>query len=109
MYFDSAAQAWCYMDTEQPVADAPDRQCGFCGLGSTPEGHDGCLGALPGVMNACCGHGRQKEAYVQFNPDARISGTEALNWIMATTIRLTVHGEDADEMLDKPMSTAVKP
>lgn len=31
--------------------------CAHCGRAPTPEGHDACLGALPGVTAACCGHG----------------------------------------------------
>lgn len=63
--------------------------CDFCGLGPTPEGHDGCIGTLPGVMNACCGHGDTGVAYVQFYHDdyknepnkVRIAGQEALDYI----------------------------
>lgn len=52
--------------------------CGHCGLARTPEGHDGCLGTLPDVMNACCGHGGQAEgAYVQFLDGTRIADDEA--------------------------------
>lgn len=58
---------WYYCDTGTPVKKQPDRACGYCGRPNTPEGHDGCLGKLPGVQNACCGHGNLKEAYVQFN------------------------------------------
>lgn len=46
--------------------------CGHCGLSRTPEGHDGCIGTLPGVTNACCGHGGTAEgAYVQFSFGSR--------------------------------------
>lgn len=31
--------------------------CKKCGLTPTVEGHDGCLGTLPGVKFACCEHG----------------------------------------------------
>lgn len=41
--------------------------CGHCNLKRTPEGYDGCVGELQGVMNACCGHGDYRMAYVQFN------------------------------------------
>ena len=41
--------------------------CKHCGLNRTEQGHDGCIGELVGVMNACCGHGEVKMAYVQFN------------------------------------------
>ncbi len=56
---------WLYSDTHEPVAESPDRDCGHCGLPNTTEGYDGCLGTIPGAMNACCGHGVAAEAYVQ--------------------------------------------
>jgi len=61
---------WRYADTLDLVVWGDGRPCGFCGKHSTPEDHDGCLGTLPGVMNACCGHGPDghEGAYVQF-PD----------------------------------------
>lgn len=81
---------------EEPVYDylngRTDRStsCGHCGLKVTKEGYDGCIGKLEdGVMNACCGHGVDAEAYVQFNhkdyrdsPNGcRISGEEAIEYI----------------------------
>ena len=53
--------------------------CGHCNLKRSPEGHDGCLGTLPGdVMNACCGHGGNAEgAYIQYWNKPRIAGKEA--------------------------------
>ena len=56
---------WVYTDTGEAVAKNPDRECGLCGLPNTPEGHDACLGVIPGAMNACCGHGNKAAAYVQ--------------------------------------------
>lgn len=55
----------------------------------TIQGHDGCIGTLEGVMNACCGHGQDSCAYVQFdhsdyskNPNKElIKGNEALAYI----------------------------
>ena len=47
---------------------------------NTKEGHDGCLGTLPGIMNACCGHGDIDEAYVQFDKENRIAGSAAVAW-----------------------------
>lgn len=67
---------WVYSDTKEPVAGNV-RPCGHCGLKNTPEGHDGCLGTLPAVMNACCGHGNQNEAYVQFHDHTRIGSQDA--------------------------------
>jgi hypothetical protein len=44
-----------------PWLDTPDGQkiCELCRRPRTPEGDDPCLGRLPGVINACCGHGRE--------------------------------------------------
>lgn len=59
---------WLFSDTGEPTVETwEDRPCGHCGLYNTPEGHDGCLGTLPNVMNACCGHGDTLQAYVQFS------------------------------------------
>lgn len=70
---------WVYADTKQPVKDNwKELPCGECGLHFTDEGHDGCLGTLPTVKNACCGHGNVGEAYVQFNDGSRIDGQAAL-------------------------------
>lgn len=33
------------------------RPCPKCGKIPTQDGHDACLGTLPGVKYACCGHG----------------------------------------------------
>lgn len=57
--------------------------CAKCMKGPTKEGHDGCIGTLPApnVMNACCGHGRDSAAYVQFWDEPRISGSEAIRYI----------------------------
>ena len=70
---------WYYADTGEPVASTP-KPCGHCGKGDAPEGHDACLGTLPGVMNACCGHGDIKEAYVQFPDASCIRGEEAIKF-----------------------------
>ena len=56
---------WYYSDNGMLVSDWKDRPCGHCGRVQTEEGHDGCLGTLPGVKNACCGHGIEEEAYIQ--------------------------------------------
>lgn len=67
-----------FADTGLPVEDTwRERGCGHCGLASTPEGHDGCLGTLPGVVNACCGHGLQALAYAQFQDGSELRGVEA--------------------------------
>ena len=50
---------WRYIDTGEVVNKETDngRPCKRCGKLPTPDGHDACLGKLPGVIGACCGHG----------------------------------------------------
>ena len=72
---------WRYADTDDAVASRSDRPCGYCGKANTQEGHDACLGTLPDVENACCGHGHEADAYVVFNSGQRIAGRDALDRI----------------------------
>lgn len=70
---------WVYSDTKEPTVDGyGTRPCRNCGRDWTEEGHDGCLGTLPGIMNACCGHGIDKKAYVQFKDGFCIRGQDAI-------------------------------
>jgi hypothetical protein len=53
--------------------------CQKCKLPPSPEGHDGCLGTLPGpIMNACCGHDKGRMAYIQYWGGARLEGAAAI-------------------------------
>ena len=70
---------WIYSDNKQPVSSEPNRSCGNCGRGQTEHGHDGCIGTLTGVMNACCGHGSDDEAYIQYENGKELRGGEALS------------------------------
>jgi len=47
--------AWYYHDTLEPFDNS--RSCIRCGLSPTDNGHDPCLGIIPDVKAACCGHG----------------------------------------------------
>jgi len=58
--------SWCprrevsfYLDDGSPTPEfgGEERACLECALLSTPEGHDACLGRIPGAVAACCGHG----------------------------------------------------
>lgn len=70
---------WIYSDTKEPVPiNYKSRPCGNCGRNFTKEGHDGCLGELIGLMNACCGHGKINEAYVQFLDGECVRGEDAI-------------------------------
>ncbi len=65
-----AIDRWVYEDdgAEIPVNNGEIRPCVKCGvIFPLGEGEvDPCLGVLPGVDNACCGHGVRSEAYVRF-------------------------------------------
>jgi hypothetical protein len=71
---------WVYADTGCLVREERNRMCGVCGESNTIEGHDACIGSLPGVSNACCGHGWIGDAYVQFEDGRCIRGAEARDW-----------------------------
>lgn len=70
--YDEYRRAWVYSDTGGLIAADPDRPCGECNLPNRDDGHDACLGELPGVSNACCGHGVPEAAYVQFIQGDRV-------------------------------------
>lgn len=66
--------------TSQDAGSGQYGICVKCKKGPTKEGHDGCLGALPGpVMNACCGHGNDRQAYIQYWTRRKLMGDEAIN------------------------------
>jgi len=46
---------WVYADNKKPITGK--RQCVRCGRKPTQERYDACLGYLPKVSSACCGHG----------------------------------------------------
>lgn len=72
---------WCYLDGVSTKEE--ERPCTHCGKDATPEGHDACLGTLPGVKAACCGHGTAMRAYVLFTDDAVLREQEAVQWFEA--------------------------
>lgn len=47
---------WFYCIDDKPADFYHPRKCPHCGKSVTKEGHDGCLGTLPNVKYACCGH-----------------------------------------------------
>lgn len=48
-------KVWRYKDTGE--AATGKRSCARCGKPPTGDGHDACLGCVPGATSACCGHG----------------------------------------------------
>jgi hypothetical protein len=69
---------WRYCDTGELVDQSPKRRCPLCKELPIREGCDPCLGKLPGVRAACCGHGVKKgrlgQAYVLFESGRVIRG-----------------------------------
>lgn len=79
---DPRTNEFIFVDTGEPtITTWKDRPCGHCGLPNTDEGHDGCIGTLPNVINACCGHGEVGSAYLQFEDGSELRGQEALLWV----------------------------
>jgi len=75
IHFDHARWQWLYTDLGVAVDAYPDRPCSRCGRRPTVEGYDGCLGRLPGVTGACCGHGIE-EPYVAHGTLIEMEGLE---------------------------------
>lgn len=65
--------------TSEDAGSGQRGTCGKCKKLPTKEGHDGCLGTLAGpIMNACCGHGNDRLAYIQYWDGKVIEGNETL-------------------------------
>lgn len=62
------------------INNADGSPCIKCSKVPTKEGHDSCLGTLPDpdIMNACCGHGEDSSAYIQYYNKPRIGGEKAI-------------------------------
>lgn len=55
IYYDTNNSVWRYMDNNQFLHEI-ERACIHC-LQLPINGFDACLGELPNVKHACCGHG----------------------------------------------------
>lgn len=60
VYYDHTDNTWRYQDTNDAASHTDGRPCKRCEEPPTIEGHDACLGRMPGVTSACCGHGVYK-------------------------------------------------
>ena len=70
---------WLYEDTKTRAGcGGEERPCKKCfGKASEDSGNgyaDPCLGILPGVENACCGHGVRSRVYIRFTNGVEIRG-----------------------------------
>lgn len=73
--FDEEKDRWVYVEDGVDAWDNP-RECPKCNKLPTPEGHDACLGTLPGVKFACCGHGVH-HGYIYFENEVVIRFPES--------------------------------
>lgn len=62
-----------YVDSGNIVQEEGWRPCAKCGEFPTDEGHDHCIQNLGSVINACCGHGKNK-GYIMFDDGRLIEG-----------------------------------
>ncbi len=51
-----AYNQWRYSDNKENIDT--ERPCVRCEEMPTKEGYDHCLGCIPGIRFACCGHGK---------------------------------------------------
>jgi len=80
--FDEDSGEWVYANDLSSISN--ERPCQRCGMFSTIDGHDACLANLPGVINACCGHGvldKDNYPYVMFVDKTTLRGEKASEWI----------------------------
>ena len=70
-YFYDQEEIEYYLDTAEDTSEP--RPCTMCGEMPTEEGYDACLGMLPGVDAAWCGHGVE-EGYIRFINGVIIKG-----------------------------------
>jgi len=62
---------WVYEDTREHFDDS--RPCKRCGRFPTMEGYDACLGYIPGIVSACCGHGVTEPYSIKERKDGKTS------------------------------------
>jgi hypothetical protein len=69
-------EKWRYSDTKEPIPGwgGESRPCKKCGAAIKEGEPDKCLGYLPGVDNACCGHGNKELSYIRFTNGLTVSG-----------------------------------
>lgn len=77
--WDKKTEKWLYEDNMKPIYGhgGENRPCVKCNKlfeGSNIGESDPCLQNLPGVDNACCGHGVKEESYVRFTSGVVLTG-----------------------------------
>jgi hypothetical protein len=64
-----------YVDTGELATY--ERPCAACGLVAGEDGPDPCIGTIPGVDYACCGHGDPTGAYIGWSSGSTSRGSAA--------------------------------
>lgn len=70
---------WFFTDTMEPIPgygglERPCKKCGLMVKSQMYDDSDPCLGDLPGVDNACCGHGIREQSYIRFTNGVVVKG-----------------------------------
>jgi len=89
-------ERWVYEDTGETIDIV--RPCKKCGELFQADDIDPCLGELPGVENACCGHGVSERAYIKFESGVIVRGFP--------TIQYTERGKSHNQALDQTQKDA---
>lgn len=55
-----------------------DRPCVSCKREAASDGHDPCLGRIPGAKAACCGHGGTVQPYIMWEDGSVQRGQEVV-------------------------------
>lgn len=71
VYYDFDSRIWRFIDNGKPVGSRKLLPCKKCGCLPSKDGHDTCLGKLPGIKAACCGHGAKK-SYVIWKDGVKV-------------------------------------
>ena len=72
--WDDEKQKHVFVEGGEPVpaCGGAEPPCPFCGKRAKPNGPDPCLGELPGVESACCGHG-QHQGWIRFDEGPQLA------------------------------------
>lgn len=89
LIYSTNGTTWYFAETGKPIPPRHGKvpPCPVCGELPTQEGHDHCLGTLPGVEYACCGHGVVGMAYVKFEDGRVVRGQTALDAIQILIVQ----------------------
>jgi hypothetical protein len=75
-----AGHKWVFTDWSAPTMGryGKERPCTACGKRSRERAPDFCLGKLPHVRQACCGHGHPEDAFFIFDNGVEVRGADAV-------------------------------